>query len=147
MIKFSKRTKYALQCLIHLQAYRDRGIISVQQISQTQSIPEKFLSSILSMMKKNGWVKSKQGPSGGYFLTEKAEKKSLKEIIEAMEVKELDTESEASSKEAKISEKEILNALDEIDIIISKQSAYLTIGELAVRYSKRLDNENQMYSI
>lgn len=148
MIKFSKRTQYAVKCLIHLHAYRDRGVISAQWISKTQQIPEKFLSSILGVLKKKGWVRSRQGPSGGYFLVEHTKKIRLKEIIEELEVKFLELEEIGNlSKESRVSQKVILDSLAEVDNIISEQTSHITLSELSHRYSRLIDNENQMYSI
>lgn len=149
MIRFSKRTQYAIKCLIHLHAYRDQGVITSQNISQLQQIPEKFLRSILSLLKKNDWVKSKQGPNGGYFLAEGTSQIRLREIIEELEVKTISesTASEGSTKESRISEKVILSGLEEIDSLITEHTSHLTLSELSSRYSKLLHNENQMYII
>lgn len=149
MIRFSKKTKYALKCLIHLAIYQENSVIAVQSISQIQNIPEKFLCSILSELKKNGWVKSQQGPKGGYCLSDKAEEISIKEIIEKLELKtnNKDALNSTYTKESKISELVITSLLQEIDNILSQNLSSLTLKEIKKRYLKLLNSQSQFYVI
>lgn len=55
-----KRSKYAIQALKSLAlVYRDRGSLSIKQISEQENIPRKFLEAILLQLRNEGMVGSK----------------------------------------------------------------------------------------
>src|SRR5690606_20694440 len=64
----SKKTKYALHALTYLSKHRDKGAILIQEISQKYGISHKFLENILLELKKAGFLGSKKGKGGGYYL-------------------------------------------------------------------------------
>lgn len=67
----SKKSKYAINALVYLarQTREDaERKVQVAEIAEAQSIPKKFLESILLDLKHNGIVGSKMGRGGGYYL-------------------------------------------------------------------------------
>lgn len=58
--------------------------VRTSDISKRQNISEKFLESILPILKKQGLLSSTLGPGGGYRLARRPENISLMSIVEAM---------------------------------------------------------------
>ena len=59
-----------------------KGPKKISQIAKAQAIPEKFLEVILNQLKASGWVESKRGFYGGYFLKSSPEDISVGELLE-----------------------------------------------------------------
>ncbi len=64
----SKKTKYALNALVHLAHKYEQGPVLISTISEKENIPQKFLESILLDLKNAGILASKKGKGGGYYL-------------------------------------------------------------------------------
>ncbi len=64
----SKRAKYGLKAMKYLAEQKDNVPVLISEISEKENIPFKFLQSILLSLKKEGFLESKKGKGGGYFL-------------------------------------------------------------------------------
>jgi len=64
----SKKTKYGLKALSFLALQKDKAPVQIAEIATQENISQKFLESILLTMKKNGFLGSKKGKGGGYYL-------------------------------------------------------------------------------
>jgi len=64
----SQKTRYAIRALQHLADHYGTGPIPLADISETQNIPAKFLTVILSEMSREGLVATQRGREGGYWL-------------------------------------------------------------------------------
>lgn len=64
----SKKTKYAMNALVHLAKRKDEGPIIISEIAAKENIPQKFLEAILLDLRKAGILASKKGKGGGYYL-------------------------------------------------------------------------------
>jgi len=64
----SQRTRYAIRALQHLADRHGKGPVQLTEISEAQNIPAKFLTVILSEMKRAGLVETLRGKEGGYWL-------------------------------------------------------------------------------
>jgi Rrf2 family protein len=64
----SQRTRYAIRALQHLADRHGEGPVQLAEISEAQNIPAKFLTVILSEMKRAGLVETLRGKEGGYWL-------------------------------------------------------------------------------
>lgn len=64
----SQRTRYAIRALQHLADRYGEGPVQLAEISDAQNIPAKFLTVILSEMKRAGLVDTLRGKEGGYWL-------------------------------------------------------------------------------
>lgn len=82
----SAKVEYALRAVLHLASNYGQGFVRIQDIAQEQRIPIKFLEQILLILKNAGYLESKRGSGGGYFLTKRPEEIHLAEIIRTMEV-------------------------------------------------------------
>ena len=64
----SKKTKYGLKAMTYLARQEDRKPVQISVISKEENISQKFLESILLTLRKNGFLGSKKGKGGGYYL-------------------------------------------------------------------------------
>ncbi len=76
----SKKTKYALKALkLMAKEGKDRPML-IQDISTTENIPRKFLEAILLDLKRAGYVNSRMGKGGGYYLIRSAAEISIADV-------------------------------------------------------------------
>src|SRR4030065_2834815 len=80
-MKITKKGEYAMRALVDLALNHNKGLRQVQDIVREEAIPEKFLEQILLILKNAGFVESKRGMGGGYFLSRPPDKISLGEVI------------------------------------------------------------------
>jgi Rrf2 family protein len=64
----SQKTRYSIRALQHLADTWRQGPERLDSIAETQNIPRKFLTVILSEMVRGGLVNSTRGRDGGYEL-------------------------------------------------------------------------------
>ena len=81
----SKKCKYAIHALVYLAERQSNGPIHIQEISEAQRIPKKFLETILLELKNAKILHSKKGKGGGYYLYKKPEDVNLMDIIRIMD--------------------------------------------------------------
>lgn len=86
-MKLSVRGEYALRALLVLARdyQEDDAVVRIQQVSQRQNIPKRFLEQILNDLKSAGIVESKRGVAGGYRLRRPPERVTLAEIVRHIE--------------------------------------------------------------
>ncbi|CAN5200812.1 Rrf2 family transcriptional regulator [soil metagenome] len=78
----SKKSKYAIKALLALaRNAKEENFMRISQISEEEHIPRKFLEAILVDLKKQGFLKSKLGANGGYFLAKPADQIVLSQIM------------------------------------------------------------------
>ena len=68
MHRTQKKDQYALRAIFELAKYSGKGPRKISDVAQAQAIPLRFLEVILSQLKGSGFVASKRGFYGGYFL-------------------------------------------------------------------------------
>ncbi|WP_226389826.1 RrF2 family transcriptional regulator [Penaeicola halotolerans] len=81
----SKKTKYAFHALIYLAQHQAQGAVLIQEISEAHQISHKFLENILLELRKAGFLGSKKGKGGGYYLIKKPEEIQLSKIIRLLD--------------------------------------------------------------
>src|SRR5579862_5353215 len=70
-MKISKRGEYALRALIDIGIASELGhpLIQIGALADKEKLPVKFLEQILTQLKEGGFIDSKRGKHGGYFLS------------------------------------------------------------------------------
>jgi Rrf2 family protein len=76
----SKKCKYAIHALVHMGHNPEERFL-IKEISETCSIPKKFLEAILLDLNRAGILGSKQGKGGGYFLRRSTKEINLAEVV------------------------------------------------------------------
>ena len=81
----SKRCEYALRAIFELGVRNTDQPVKIQAIARAQAIPTRFLEAILNELKHAGFVASKRGNDGGYYLVRRIEDLKVSEIMEAIQ--------------------------------------------------------------
>ncbi len=81
----SKRTKYGLKALIHLAKKGKNVPVLISHISEEENISKKFLEAILLQLKRNGFLSSKMGKGGGYYLIKDPEEVTVASVYRILE--------------------------------------------------------------
>jgi Rrf2 family protein len=86
-MKLSVRGEYALRAMQVLARdfQADDSVVRIQEISEKQNIPKRFLEQILNDLKSADLVQSKRGVAGGYRLKRPPDQITLAEIIRHIE--------------------------------------------------------------
>jgi len=80
-MRISKKGEYALRAMIDLSLNYGKKITRVQEISERERIPRKFLEQILLELRKAGLLQSRRGVGGGYSLIKSPEEITLAQVI------------------------------------------------------------------
>lgn len=67
-MKISTKGRYALRLMLDLAMHDDGRCIPIKEIAARQSISDKYLEQIISVLSRAGYVKSVRGAGGGYKL-------------------------------------------------------------------------------
>ncbi|KAB7730085.1 Rrf2 family transcriptional regulator [Rudanella paleaurantiibacter] len=77
----SKRAKYAFKALRKLAEQYGRGPVMISWLSEQESIPKRFLESILLDLRNHGLLQSQKGKGGGYMLRLEPERINLAQVL------------------------------------------------------------------
>lgn len=68
-MKITYKGDYALKTVLELALNYDASLMTSNDLAKRIDAPIKFLEQVLSELKKGGFVTSKRGKDGGYFLS------------------------------------------------------------------------------
>ena len=96
-MKLTTRGRYAVMAMADLALFKDKGPISLTDISLRQNISLAYLEQIFIKLKNKNLVRSIRGAKGGYVLEISPEDIKISNIIEAVdeEVKMLNCKKES----------------------------------------------------
>lgn len=81
----TQKTRYSMLAMVRLAKEYGKGTLMINEIAKSERIPKRFLESILLELKNNGYLGSKLGKSGGYFLIKDPKDITLLEIVRLFE--------------------------------------------------------------
>ncbi len=81
----SRKTKYGLKALSYLARENSDAPVQIVIISEAENISQKFLESILLILKKASILQSKKGKGGGYFLAKPANEITIASVLRVLE--------------------------------------------------------------
>ncbi|CAL65307.1 RrF2 family transcriptional regulator [Christiangramia forsetii] len=81
----SKKTKYGIKALAYIARKKDRKPVQASEISESENISQKFLESILLELRKSGFLGSKKGKGGGYYLIKEPAEIKMTAVIRVLE--------------------------------------------------------------
>ena len=84
-MSFSKRTEYGLRAVVQLARLWPAHLVQARDLAKTESLPIKFLESILLALKRGEFLESKVGSGGGYRLTRAPDKIFVGDILRRLE--------------------------------------------------------------
>ena len=71
--------------MVRLAKEYGKGTLMINEIAESENVPKRFLESILLELKKNGYLGSRLGKNGGYYLIKNPKDISLLEIVRLFE--------------------------------------------------------------
>lgn len=80
-MEISVKSDYALRAVFDLACREGPQPTKIAEIAARQGIPQKFLELILSQLKQGGFLGSRRGAEGGYFLARPPETITVGEIL------------------------------------------------------------------
>jgi len=84
-VRLSTKGEYASRAMLELSLRHEQGPIHIRDVSKAQNIPERFLEQILLLLKRAGYLKSKKGQGGGYYLAKPPSAITVAEVIRVMD--------------------------------------------------------------
>jgi len=81
----SRKTKYGLKALSYLARENSVHPVQIIVISEAENISQKFLESILLILRKAEILQSKKGKGGGYLLAKPAEEITIASVLRVLE--------------------------------------------------------------
>jgi Rrf2 family protein len=84
-LRLSKRTEYGLRAIVQLARLEPRTFVQSKDLAQQESLPNKFLESILLALRRGGFLESKVGSGGGYRLSRPPREIAVGELIRRLE--------------------------------------------------------------
>lgn len=81
----SKKTKYGLKALTFLASQKDKQPVQIAEIAKQENISQKFLESILLSLRKTGFLGSKKGKGGGYYLIKDPKEVLMTDVMRILE--------------------------------------------------------------
>ena len=77
----SSKCYYALRAIYALVEHASAEPLKIADIAEREMIPIRFLEVILSQLKGGGFVRSRRGAEGGYFLARPADTLTIGEVM------------------------------------------------------------------
>jgi len=86
-MKVSKRCQYALRALVDMGIAQALGcpLVRIGDLAQKENLPVHFLEQIFLQLKEAGYIESKRGKQGGYFLAMPAEEIKFGEVMRLLD--------------------------------------------------------------
>lgn len=84
-MKLSTRGEYASRAMLELSLHHKERLLHIREISAAQDIPARFLEQILLTLKRAGYLRSRKGPNGGYYLAKAPSEINVAEVIRVMD--------------------------------------------------------------
>lgn len=81
----SQTSEYALRAILHLHAVGKDGPVRVDDIAEGLGVPRNYLSKILHVLAREGFLDSQRGPRGGFRLALSAEDLPLADVVACFE--------------------------------------------------------------
>lgn len=72
---------YSLKAILYLATQYNKGIVTISDLAKKLDIPVKFLEQILLELKRGGFVESKRGVKGGYYLVKSPKDIKVGDVI------------------------------------------------------------------
>lgn len=84
-MRLSKRTEYGLRAVVQLARLWPTSYIQSKDLAQRETLPSKYLESILLALRRGGFLESRVGSGGGYRLSRAPRDIRVGELIRRLE--------------------------------------------------------------
>lgn len=87
MFRLTKKIEYSLIALTYMGSKKKEEISTAKEIASLYRIPKELLAKVLQQLNRGGYIRSVQGPRGGYVLSRSPQEVNLDDIIQTIEGK------------------------------------------------------------
>ena len=136
----SSKGEYGLRALFELTHQYGQRLVQTKEIAQLQSLPESYLSQVLIMLRKAGFITSRRGPRGGHSLARPPAEINVAEVINALEgtVAPMFCVDEDTVEDCLLQDQCVLQEVwEEVDQAIDEVLRKTTLEDLRQRYIHR----------
>jgi len=84
-MRISTKGDYATRALQDLAMHYEEGPVPIEAIAQRQALPARYLEQLLLTLKRAGFLASKRGVNGGYYLAKPPREITLGQILRAVD--------------------------------------------------------------
>ena len=84
-MRLGTKADYGIRALIDLALHSDEGPVRRAAIAERQRIPEAYLDHLLAQLRRDGFIRSMRGPSGGHQLTRPPDDICMLHVLESLE--------------------------------------------------------------
>ena len=85
LVKLSTKSTYGLRAMVNIAMAKDKGAISIKEISEAEGISGVYLEQLLNKLRRKDLVRSVRGPSGGYILSRAPSAITVGDIVKILE--------------------------------------------------------------
>ena len=85
-MQLTRAADYAVRVMIHLVGRAEDGRVSLPAVAAATGAPESFLSKVLQALTRGGLLVSQRGQAGGFEVSARGKKASMRDVIEAVDV-------------------------------------------------------------
>ena len=150
-MKISTKGDYATRAMQDLALHYEKGPIQIEEIARRQHLPVRYLEQILLSLKRAGFLESKRGVSGGYYLAKPPREITMGGIIRATEGPILPIYCVGSGKKREICIEEPHSSLRDIwaDVrdAVSRIVDHTTLDDLCQRIREKRERQGSSYHI
>jgi len=91
-MKFSAQEEYGLRCLLQIARSGSGGSLTIPEISRVEGLSQTHVAKLLMILRKDGFVSSTRGQTGGYTLARPASEINVGEVLNTLGGKLYDDE-------------------------------------------------------
>ncbi|MDF5712863.1 MAG: Rrf2 family transcriptional regulator [Rhizonema sp. NSF051] len=144
LLDLSSKVEYAVLALLELANHKgEKAPLTMNEITDKQPIPDRYLEQILASLRRAGLVKSQRGSRGGFVLAREPWQITLLEIVTLMEGERKEGEHVANTSP----EKELIYEIwDEANAACTKVLKRYTLQDLCEQLEARRQ-QGPMYYI
>lgn len=84
-MQLTRAADYGVRVTIQLATLAGNGRVSLPELARATGAPPSFLSKVLQSLARAGLITSQRGQSGGFHITPRGAKASMREVIEAVD--------------------------------------------------------------
>lgn len=85
MLRLSSKGEYGVRAMFEIARDYQKGPVTIKEISRRQGMSVSYLEQLLNKLRRDGLIKSRRGPGGGYILGKKPADISIGVILNTLE--------------------------------------------------------------
>jgi len=91
-MKFSAQEEYGLRCLLQIAQLDHEQSMTIMEISKLEGLTQPHVAKLLMILRKEGFIKSTRGQTGGYTLARQPSEIILGDVLNSLGGKLFDAE-------------------------------------------------------